>query len=234
MKLVWKDLVSGPTDRPPLHLPFSGAFDKPGLFAVKGPNGCGKSTLMRTWLGLVPPRSGTLNVERNTKSAVSPSPSRGVGYVPQAHRVNDYFHIAVRDFIAQGLGPHGIRDAKDAKRVEDAIEQWQLTADRQRSFHELSGGQKTRAMVARAIVSTPSVVFLDEPLASLDACCQQLLMETLHGLTHSEEVKVIMVDHHFDRFERYLSGTFWFRRFHDREICAVEFLPSEDTCRSPV
>lgn len=229
MTLSWNGLVCGYADQEPLHTPFSGVIKEPGIYAVIGPNGSGKSTLLKTWLGLVPPRQGT--VLFNGQPVLKRHDiSQGIGYVPQSHRVNKFFHITVSDFIRQGYGPRHKDTAQSKTRIGELLEQWQLTDSATRSFHELSGGQKTRAMVARAIVSSPQALFLDEPLASLDGCCQDLLMETLHRFTHEKGVWAIMIDHHFGPFEKYLAEKITFNRAHNQEICTISFQFREHAC----
>jgi ABC-type Mn2+/Zn2+ transport system ATPase subunit len=240
--VTWENLVCGYPGREPLNLPFSGSLVIPGVYAIQGPNGSGKSTLLRTWLGLQAPRAGRVTLFGATPGRAHAS-GECIGYVPQFHKVNHFFHLTVRDFIAQGFGPtsrnggRGGGDGRDAAlraarlaRVEELLEQWQLGADADRSFHVLSGGQKTRAMVARAIANVPRAVFLDEPLASLDTCCQRLLMDSLHELAHARGVCVVMVDHHVEAFERHLSGKLTFHRGHNSEVCSVSFETLTPSC----
>jgi ABC-type Mn2+/Zn2+ transport system ATPase subunit len=114
--------------------------------------------------------------------------------------------------------------------VADLLDFWQLRKDAQRSFHLLSGGQKTRALVARAIAATPRILFLDEPLASLDSCCQRQLMESLHEMAHTKGMCVVMIDHHFGQYENLLSGKITFARGHDVETCTVHFESLRPQC----
>ncbi|MBM3380990.1 MAG: ATP-binding cassette domain-containing protein [Betaproteobacteria bacterium] len=226
MALNWENLVVGHQNRSALNHPFSGRLEDGGIYAIIGPNGCGKSTLLKTWLGLLSPWSGEVKIN-------GASPAAGtlpLAYVPQSQQVNKYFQISVQDFVMQGFGRHPPAPADALPRVRTALVQWELSADAQKSFHLLSGGQKTRAMVARAILSNPKMIFLDEPLANLDACCQQQLMDTLHVLAHQNNICVVMVDHHFEAYEKLLSAKFLFERSHNAEICTVRFEPKDDTC----
>jgi ABC-type molybdenum transport system ATPase subunit/photorepair protein PhrA len=86
-------------------------------------------------------------------------------------------------------------------------------------------------MVARALVSKPKMLCLDEPLASLDACCQKTLMQSLHTLAHGDEpLCVVMVDHHTDHFGHLLSSQISFERDHNSEECIVRIQDLTPTC----
>lgn len=226
MTLVWNDLVLGHRGRQALNHPFSGVLDDGGIYAIVGPNGCGKSTLLKTWLGLLTPSKGSVTINgHRPESCVTP-----LAYVPQSQQVNRFFQISVIDFVLQGFGrtPPAPNEARQKARA--VLVQWDLSAEAERSFHLLSGGQKTRAMIARALVSNPRILFLDEPLANLDACCQAQLMDTLHHLAHQENMCVVMVDHHFESYEKLLSAQFVFERSHNDEVCTIKFEPRDDTC----
>jgi len=228
--VTWNGLVCGYAGRDALNLPFSGEIREAGVYAIQGPNGCGKSTLLRTWLGLQVPRGGSVTLLGSAPARVH-TISEGLGYVPQFHKVNHFFHVSVGDFIRQGFGPASRqRTQEQDDRIHELLAQWQLDTDANRSFHELSGGQKTRAMVARAVASFPKLLFLDEPLASLDTCCQKMLMDNMHDLAHHRGVCVVMVDHHFEPFERHLSARVAFHRGHNAEVCSVTVEALRPSC----
>ncbi|RDB36484.1 metal ABC transporter ATP-binding protein [Spirobacillus cienkowskii] len=218
--LSWKDLVIGYPQKASLIHPFSGEISEPGIYAILGQNGCGKSTLLKTWLGLIRPMAGSVLINDAPIPTVH-NISQGIGYVPQSHAVNKYFHITVLDFIKQGRGPQYRFTAKDIEDIEALLSEWQLAGYQNRSFHELSGGQKTRAMIVRAILSCPKMLFLDEPLASLDTCCQQQLMDTLEQLACDHKVCIFIVDHHLENFKNYLTRSIAFTRKHDQTRSTV-------------
>ncbi len=218
--LSWSNLVVGYPNKKSLTNPFSGDITSPGIYAIVGQNGCGKSTLLKTWLGLIRPLSGAVYLN-DIPIPTEHNISQGVAYVPQFHAVNHYFHITVSDFIKQGRGPHYKFSEKDHKEILNLLSEWQLSGYENRSFHELSGGQKTRVLIVRAIISKPKMLFLDEPLASLDVCCQQQLMDTLEELTQEHKVCIFIVDHHLDNFKSYLTTKINFTRKHDQEISTI-------------
>lgn len=230
MSLSWENLVVGYAGREALNRPFSGTLEDGGIYAIVGPNGSGKSTLLKTWLGLTQPHSGLVSLNGQPVG-----PREGLlTYVPQTHKVNRYFQISIFDFVMQGFGRRPPERGEALQQVREALVQWELSADADKSFHLLSGGQKTRALVARAILSKPKMIFLDEPLANLDQCCQEKLMNTLHILAHRQNICVVMVDHHFEAYEKFLSAKFVFERSHNEEICSIRYEPKDDTCcRNP-
>ncbi len=234
--LSWENLEIGYKNTPSLIYPSSGEINRAGIYAVLGSNGCGKSTLLKTWLGLVPPRSGQVKLETASMQADNNSISHGIGYVPQFHTVNKYFHICVFDFIKQGFGPTHTLTPADKLNITQFLKDWQLAGYENKSFHELSGGQKVRCMLVRAIVSHPKILFLDEPLANLDSCCQQQLMDTLEYLVIKKQVCVLMVDHHFENFTKYISAKIVFHKSHDEERSSVRVdvcHPAESPLASP-
>ena len=220
--LAWENLKIGYNSNQNLIYPFSGEISSPGIYAILGQNGCGKSTLLKTWLGLVRPLEGKITFQD------APLPehhdiSSGIAYVPQFHTVNKYFHISVFDFIKQGFGPKHKVTEQDILIITRLLTDWQLSGNLYKSFHELSGGQKVRCMLVRAIISNPRFLFLDEPLASLDTCCQQQLMDTLEDLVTSKQIFVFMVDHHFENYTQYITGSFTFHKHHDDVLSSVHF-----------
>ncbi|WGL60165.1 ATP-binding cassette domain-containing protein [Pigmentibacter sp. JX0631] len=218
--LSWQQLVVGYPNKKPLTNPFSGEITNPGIFAIIGQNGCGKSTLLKTWLGLIKPLNGTVLLN-DAPIPTEHNISQGIAYVPQFHTVNRYFHISVYDFIKQGKGPSHTFKEQDITEINSLLNEWQLNGYGERSFHELSGGQKTRAMIIRAVLSKPKMLFLDEPLASLDSCCQQQLIETLETLTQENKVCVFIVDHHLENFNQFITKKIKFTRKHDQEISTI-------------
>jgi ABC-type Mn2+/Zn2+ transport system ATPase subunit len=225
MFLRWSDLVCGYAGHQPLHQPFSGGLSQAGLYAILGPNGSGKSTLMLTWLGLKRPLAGTVWVNHDCCRHVR-GDTPCIGYVPQFHHVNPYFHITVRDLVEQGFGRLGRPDAGLVAHADELLASWDLREVATRSFHELSMGQKTRALIARALVSSPRLLFLDEPLASLDAHCQTFLMDSLRDLALKDGVCVVMIDHHLERYDDLVDGKFILERRHYKDVCSISFVES--------
>lgn len=218
MSIEWKNLVSGYPGIEPLHVPFSASLDEHGLYAVVGPNGCGKSTFLKTTLGLTKPLAGEVYV-LGKKIVAGKSLPQDVGFVPQIHGVNRYFDISVRSIVRQGAENPNRRNPKSEEVVERLLREWDLLPLSERAFHELSVGQKTRALVARALACEPRLLFLDEPLANLDMHCQRFLIDTLTALVEREKMTVLVVDHHFEKFQGQISRFIHFTREKGHDEC---------------
>jgi zinc transport system ATP-binding protein len=147
--------------------------------ALVGPNGSGKTTVLKLLLGLEQPSEGIIEI-----LGASPEAWRDrVGYVPQQAPADQAFPISVRDVVRMGqLRPFrgyaaGLKDA-----VENALEQAGIADLGDRSYRALSGGQRRRVLVARSLVSQPDILILDEPTANMDTESEARLFETLGRL----------------------------------------------------
>jgi len=159
---------------------------------VVGPNGGGKTTLLRLILGLEKSDSGRIEI-----FGKSPTEARDqIGYMPQYLNFDPQFPISVLDVALMGrlggggLGPYSKSDRQSAL---DALEQVGL-ADRAKSpFSGLSGGQRQRVLIARALACQPRLLLLDEPTANVDQSVEAQLLETLRDLSNS--LSILLVSH---------------------------------------
>ncbi len=156
------------------------------LLPVLGSNGSGKTTLLRLLLGLLTPSAGRV-IRR--KGLYAP------GYCPQAHSLDPSFPMTVRDIISMGLGRHHRTIRFREELIAKACDTVGLQGLERRGFGELSGGQKRRTLVARALVGEPDVLILDEPAAELDEASTIELLELLKSLTCDKQRTVIFVHH---------------------------------------
>lgn len=167
----------------------------PGEFlGLVGPNGAGKTTLLRGLLGLVPLAAGTSTID-----GVAPRKAwRKTGYVPQRHTFAWEFPISVEQVVMTGRVRHlgWLRTAKaaDYRLCRRALERVEMADLAQRTIGELSGGQKQRVLIARALATSPRVLFLDEPFTGVDMPTQELLTTLLRELA-DEGVAVLMTTH---------------------------------------
>ena len=161
--------------------------------AVVGPNGGGKTTLIKLMVGLLTPLRGTVEVfgQSPTRSA------ERLGYVPQIWDCRPRFPVTVLDVTLMGLvGPgraEGPYSGADRERAMQALDRVGLADMAQRPFCELSGGQEQRALVARAIASHPDLLVLDEPTAHVDVAAEQDIHDLLLDLRR--DMTIVMVSH---------------------------------------
>lgn len=163
------------------------------LVTVIGPNGGGKSTLLKLLLGLLSPSAGTVRVFGGT-----PKQARlRIGYMPQYVQLDPQFPISVLDVVLLGrlgptrrFGPFRRNDHAAAEQALRAVDLWDL---RRRPLANLSGGQRQRALIARALASNPELLLLDEPTANLDFNLQNDFYALLRKL--NEHLTVLLVSH---------------------------------------
>jgi len=166
------------------------------FLAIIGPNGGGKTTLLKVMLGLLRPWSG--EVIYNLPSGHDP---RGrLGYVPQFSTFDKDFPLRVSDMVLMGRlgmdGPGGLLrpwSKQDRAAAEGVIERLGLAGVKHSHVAEISGGQLQRVLIARALVSEPEILFLDEPTASIDVESRATLSELLEDLNRS--IPVVVVTH---------------------------------------
>jgi zinc transport system ATP-binding protein len=166
---------------------------KDDFLAIIGPNGGGKSTLLKLILGMYKPKKGTIKV-------LGKDPSKNlshIGYVPQNPNVNIDFPIKVIEVVMMGhvgakrpLFGYGQDEMACAM---GALEQVGMQAYADKKIGSLSGGQRQRVMIARALCAHPSILILDEPTASIDVAGQRDIYELLKIL--SKSVTIIVVSH---------------------------------------
>jgi ABC-type Mn2+/Zn2+ transport system ATPase subunit len=151
------------------------------LLAVIGPNGAGKSTLLKLIAGLIRPTSGSLTVLGGPPG----SAARSVAYLPQAEAVDWDFPVTVGEVVMMGryarLGFGRQPRAVDRERVAAALETVGMADAVDRQIGALSGGQRRRVFLARAIAAEPELYLLDEPVTGVDARTQEELMDVLEA-----------------------------------------------------
>jgi ABC-type Mn2+/Zn2+ transport system ATPase subunit len=205
---VWlSDVSAGYGDRVALeHVDL--AVEAGSLLAVVGPNGAGKSTLLRIMAGLLQPWSGRVEVLGHPAG----QQARRVAYVPQAELVDWSFPVTVEDVVIMGrypaLGPLRRPGEGDRRAVADAIERVGMGDFRRTRIGALSGGQRRRVFLARALAAQPDLFLLDEPVTGIDATTQEDLMDLLEGEARRGKT-VIATTHDLacaaQRFQRVLA-----------------------------
>jgi iron complex transport system ATP-binding protein len=160
---------------------------KPGeALALLGPNGGGKTTLLKTMLGLLPPHGGVVAVDGKPLGAMAVAErARAIGYVPQAH--SGAFAFAVRDVVLMGRTAHqglfASPTAADRGVVEAKLAELGVSHLADQPYTMISGGERQLVLIARSLAQEPAYVVLDEPTASLDFGNQGKVMRRIGALT---------------------------------------------------
>jgi ABC-type Mn2+/Zn2+ transport system ATPase subunit len=173
--------------------------------SVIGPNGAGKSTLFKAIAGLIPHQTGEVSIHgydcRSSHSMV--------GYVPQYDEIDWHFPVTVSDVVMMGrtrkIGLFRQPSRRDREEVEHRLEQVGMAQFRHRQIGQLSGGQKRRVFIARALAQETDVLLMDEPFSGIDMAAEQEILNTLDVLRDAG-VTVLLATHdlsmateHFDK-----------------------------------
>lgn len=170
----------------------------PGEFvAVIGPNGAGKTTLLRLGLGLLTPSAGQVRLFGSPVETFDAWDR--IGYVPQRAGAQAVLPVSVEEVVRTGLAGHlGLfrRPSRHHRnRIEHVLDLLGVAGLRTKPIGELSGGQQQRALIARALVTDPSLLVLDEPTTGVDADARGVLRESLEHLVEVEGVAVVYISH---------------------------------------
>jgi zinc transport system ATP-binding protein len=170
--------------------------------AIAGPNGGGKTTLLRLALGLEQPTAG--RVLLYGEPAASFRDRSRIGYLAQRTRIGAHAPATVREVVEAGrapLHPLGRLRRDDRAAVAEAIERVGLADRAKRPLRELSGGQQQRAFIAKALAARPSLLVLDEPTTGVDVGAQSALADLLEELRNELGVTILYVSHEFGAVE---------------------------------
>jgi iron complex transport system ATP-binding protein len=205
MVTITLDQVSLSLGRRPVVRDVTLSLAAPSLVGIVGPNGAGKSTLLRGMLGLIPAASGAIALNgqplpRIPRAAVA----RQLAYLPQGQTL--HWPLAVERLVAlgrlPGLAPMSSLSGEDRRAIERAMARADVLPLRRRAATELSGGERARALLARALAVEAPALLADEPLASLDPGHQIDVMELLRQEARSGKL-VVTVLHDLTMAARY-------------------------------
>ena len=197
-KTIWRDL--------------NAEIGRGEFVAVLGPNGVGKSTLIKVVVGLLPVAAGTVTVLGGPPGRHN----REIGYLPQRRSFDATMRIRGIDVVRLGLdgdrwgiplGPFGnrVRRRRANARIDDVIELVGATAFATKPIGQMSGGEQQRLLIAQALVREPELLLLDEPLDSLDLPNQAAIAELVASISRERGVTVLLVAHDVNPILPYLD-----------------------------
>ena len=199
--------------------------------AMIGPNGGGKTTLLKLMLGLLKPDKGRIRVMGQPASHAAPN----LGYVRQDVHIHSHFPITAIDVVLMGKLDRNKRwgraSAANRKEAMSALERLEMADHAEKKIGELSGGQRQRVFIARALVTDPKLLLLDEPTASIDTKGQAEFFALLKDL--NKDVTILVVSHDLFAISRYVKSVACVNRqlhYHNQAEITGEMLETMYPC----
>ncbi len=179
-------------------------LEGPGLYCIIGPNGVGKSTLIKCMNKLLKPTSGAVYIDGTDVSDMRPSEvAKKIGYVPV--HTDDVFSMTVFESVMIGRGNKRSwkTSPEDILKVHRILDVFGMGELAERKFNELSAGQHQKVAIARGLVQETEILLLDEPTSNLDIKHQIFVAELLREIASRRNVMVIMISHNLDITAKY-------------------------------
>lgn len=167
---------------------------------VLGPNGGGKTTLMKIIVGLLHPQSGTLYFDDVAVSSSGHYPFHNFSYVPQHSELNIILPVKVSEYM--GFAKAVYKHVSD-KELDELLELVGILHKKDSLISRLSGGEKQRVLLARALVNKPKLLLLDEPTKGLDSNGQDQLLAIIEKIKERDKTAVMIVDHNINQIIRH-------------------------------
>jgi zinc transport system ATP-binding protein len=197
-----------------------------------GPNGGGKTTLLKVILGLVEPQRGTVRI----KGEIPQLGRRNIGYVPQIAEYDTDFPISVQDIVRMGrLSPKRLfkpYTAEDDDIVRERLGWLDMLKFKDQALRELSGGQRQRVYIARALVTDPELLLLDEPTISVDFEARTQIFDLLYEI-NQRGIAILLVSHDLTAISSYVKTIGCLNRklyYEGKKEITVEMLEASYSC----
>lgn len=191
------------------------------VIGILGPNGCGKTTLLKNLNKNLEPSGGCVMLDGESMADLSKKEiAREVAVVPQTNEIR--FAFTVRDIVAMGRMPFqgmmGAPSGEDERIVDEAIRRTGLSKHVDRHINTMSGGERQRVIIARAIAQTPKYLLMDEPTLHLDISMQFDALNLVHKLSRETGLTVVIVSHDLGMVARYCDRIVM---IHDHKVHCV-------------
>lgn len=178
------------------------SVEKGEYVCIVGSNGCGKSTLMKTMLGIIPKKSGEIVFDKCIdKSNMSYLTQNIIMIKDFPATVNE---VVMSGYIKSSIFPNNITKLQKEK-VKNVMGKMGIENLQNKSFNELSGGQKQRVLLSRALLNIKDILFLDEPVTGLDANITKELYDIVEKLNKEDKLTIVMISHDMEMVKKYAT-----------------------------
>lgn len=186
-------------------------LEEGSMTALLGPNGTGKTTLIRILMGMLAPVEGSYKFASDVR----------LGYVPQFRNIDSEYPLSIRSFIE--LNAPLFKTKKVREKVDYQLAETHLTSIQNTRMGEASGGQKQRVYLAQALLDHPNMIILDEATASLDPVAKTELMDLLKHLNKHHKITVLFVTHDIPLAKKYMTNYLYLNKGTVRQGKMSEF-----------
>jgi ABC-type Mn2+/Zn2+ transport system ATPase subunit len=191
------------------------------FIGVVGPNGSGKSTILRSIMGLLRPLAGEIIRDKDLR----------FGYCMQRQSIDTLFPFTVFEIVMMArtslIGPFRRPGSRDREKVRGALETTGITHLGEAPFYNLSGGQKQKVVIARALSFEPNFLILDEPTTDLDIKAEKEILELIKSLHLNQKLTVVLVTHELNEVINYARKFIFLNRMAPHKIVAREDLTED-------
>ena len=199
------------------------------ILGIIGPNGAGKTTLFSCMLGLLDDYTGTIKILGENIEKKNNKVFKSIGYIPQKKTIEQNFPATVEEIVSLEITTTG-KTSKE--KIALALETAGLLAQKDRRVGELSGGQQQRVLIAKAMVNSPKLLILDEPVTGIDLEMQNKFYSLLQRLNQENNITIIWASHDLDAVNRFATSVACINRsmfFHGK---TYEFFENPDLLKA--